>query len=64
MVSTEVKNFTAFGKYDENMKETEDMTLILASDNIASSEYYADFTHADERMLDNIQKFLPAKLRH
>ena len=75
MVSTEVKNFTAFGKYDENMKETEDMTLILASDNIASSEYYADFTHAehgntrlvfspDERMLDNIQKFLPAKLGH
>ena len=71
MVSTEVRQFTDFGKYDENIKETEEMTLIMATDNIASHEYYADFTHGktrlifspDERMLENIGKFLPAKLR-
>jgi len=74
MVSVEVRNFTAFGKYSEDIKETEEMTIVLASDNIASHEYYADFTHAehgstrliftpDERMLENIEKFLPAKLR-
>ena len=74
MVSAEVRSFTAFGKYDENMKETEEMTVVLASDNIAEHEYYADFTHAehgktrlifapDERMLENIRKSLPAALR-
>lgn len=74
MVSTEVRQFTGFGKYDENMEETEDMTVVMATDNIADHEYYADFTHEehgktrlifspDERMLENIEKFLPAKLR-
>ncbi|MBO5571888.1 MAG: hypothetical protein J6M07_09905 [Ruminococcus sp.] len=74
MVSTEVRQFTAFGKYDENMKETEEMTLVMATDNIAAHEYYADFTHEehgktrlifcpDEKMLENIRKFLPARLR-
>ena len=74
MVSVEVKNFTAFGKYDENVKETEEMTIVLASDNIAEHEYYADFNHSehgntrlifapDERMQENIRKFLPARLR-
>ncbi|OPZ21541.1 MAG: hypothetical protein BWZ04_00872 [Firmicutes bacterium ADurb.BinA205] len=74
MVSTEVRQFTAFGKYDDNMKETEEMTLVMATDNIAAHEYYADFTHEehgktrlifcpDEKMLENIRKFLPARLR-
>lgn len=74
MVSTEVRQFTDFGKYSENMKETEEMTLVMATDNIAAHEYYADFTHEehgktrlifcpDERMLENIEKFLPARLR-
>ena len=57
------------------MEESADMTVILATDNIASHEYYADFTDEklgsarlvfapDERMLENIKKFLPARLRN
>ena len=74
MISAEGKSFTAFGKYSEDIKETEEMTIVLASDNLASSEYYADFIHPehgstrlifspDERMRENISKFLPAKLK-
>ena len=74
MLSTSVRDFTAFGKYDDSIEETEDMTVIFATDNIASHEYYADFNDEsvgsarlvfgpDERMLENITKFLPAKLR-
>lgn len=74
MVSTDVKSFTAFGKYSDDMEESEEMTVVFASDNIASHEYYADFEHEeyghtrlvfapDERMLENIKKFLPSKLR-
>ena len=51
------------------------MTLVMATDNIISNEYYADFEHSeygktrlvfvpDEKMLGNIKKFLPAKLRN
>ena len=74
MVSTNVRQFTDFGKYSDDLEETEDMTIIFATDNIASHEYYADFNDEnvgsarlvfspDERMLENIVKFLPAKLR-
>ncbi|MBO4523480.1 hypothetical protein [Ruminococcus sp.] len=74
MLSTNIRKFTDFGKYEEGMEETDDMTVIMATDNIASHEYYADFTDEsvgsarlifvpDERMLENIKKFLPAKLR-
>ncbi len=74
MVSTNVRQFTAFGKYSDDIEETDDMTIIFATDNIASHEYYADFNDEnvgsarlvfapDERMLENITKFLPAKLR-
>ena len=74
MVSTNVRQFTAFGKYSDDIEETEDMTIIFATDNIASHEYYADFNDEnvgsarlvfapDEKMLENITKFLPAKLR-
>ncbi len=75
MISTSAREFTAFGKYEDGMEESEDMTVIMATDNIASHEYYADFNDEtvgsarlifapNERMLENIQKFLPAKLRH
>ena len=75
MVSANIRQLTDFGKYSDGMEETEDMTVIFATDNIAEHEYYADFTDEsygstrlvfapDERMLENIQKFLPAKLRH
>ena len=51
-----------------------DMTVVIASDNIASHEYYADFQHEeygltrlifapDERILDNIKKSLPPQLK-
>ena len=74
MLSTSIRQFTDFGKYDNGMDETDDMTVILATDNIASHEYYADFTDEtvgkarlifvpDDRMLENIRKFLPARLR-
>ncbi|MDE6036399.1 MAG: hypothetical protein K2G36_10905 [Ruminococcus sp.] len=74
MISTDVREFTAFGKYSEDIEEDENMTVIISSDNIASHEYYADFKHADygftrlifspdERILENIQKYLPANLR-
>ena len=74
MVSTAIKKFTAFGKYTDGMDESEDMTVVIASDNIASHEYYADFQHEeygltrlifapDERILDNIKKSLPPQLK-
>ena len=74
MVSTDIKKFTAFGKYTDGMDESEDMTVVIASDNIASHEYYADFQHEeygltrlifapDERILDNIKKSLPSQLK-
>lgn len=75
LLSTEVRTFSDFGKYSDDMEEPEDMTIVFATDNIASNEYYADFDHKeygktrlvfvpDEKMLDNIKKFLPAKLRN
>lgn len=74
LISVEVRTFTAFGKYTEDIDEPDNMTVVISSDNIASHEYYADFQHGvygltrlvfapDEKMLDNINKFLPAKLR-
>ena len=74
MLTVSVRKFTAFGKYDDGLEETEDMTVVLVSDNIASHEYYADFEHEDygktrlvfcpnEKMLTNIRKSLPARLR-
>lgn len=74
LLSTEVRTFTAFGKYDDSMEEDEDMTVIIVTDNIASHEYYADFLSEEygktrlvfapnERMLGTMKKFLPPKLR-
>ena len=74
LLSTNIRQFTDFGKYTDGMEESADMTVILATDNIAAHEYYADFTDEsvgsarlifapDERMLENINKSLPAKLR-
>ena len=75
LLCTEVRSFTAFGKYDDGMEESEDMTVVLTSDNIASQEYYADFQHEEygntrlvfvpnEKMLEYIERYLPAKLRN
>lgn len=74
LLSVDVRKFTAFGKYDDGLEETEDMTVILVSDNIASHEFYADFQHEeygntrlifapDEKLLANIKKLLPARLK-
>ena len=74
MLSTNIRQLTDFGKYSDGMEESDDMTVIMATDNIASHEYYADFTDEtvgsarlifapDERMLENIKKALPARLR-
>lgn len=75
MVVVDVKKVTAFGKYSENMAETDEMTVVLSSDNIASHEYYADFQHDEygatrlifspnEKMLEYIGKALPRNLRN
>lgn len=75
MISANIRQLTDFGKYEDGMEESDDMTVVFATDNIASHEYYADFTDAslgsarlvfapDERMLENIKKFLPARLRN
>ncbi|MBR6242429.1 MAG: hypothetical protein IKQ90_02910 [Ruminococcus sp.] len=74
LITADVRKFTAFGTYTDDLEETEDMTVVIASDNIAKHEYYADFQHEDygktrlvfspdERILDNISKFLPRQLR-
>ncbi len=75
MLTIQISKFTDFGKYDENTsEETDEMTVILATNNIASKEYYADFPHEEfgmtrlifcpnERMRENIVKFLPMPLR-
>lgn len=74
MISTDVTKFTAFGKYTDDIEESENMTVVISSDNIASHEYYADFQHEDygltrlvfspnEKILDNIKKYLPTNLR-
>ncbi len=74
LLSIEVSKFTDFGKYNDDLEETAEMTVVISSDNIASHEYYADFQHEyygltrlvfspDDRMLDNMKRFLPAKLR-
>lgn len=75
MISVEVRKFTDFGRYTaETPEESDDTTVIMATDNIASHEYYADFTHEDhglvrlvfspnEKMLENIAKGLPGALR-
>lgn len=75
MLSVSISKFTDFGKYDgETPEETDDMTVVLATSNIVSEEYYADFPHEeygstrlvfcpDEKMLGNIKKSLPRALK-
>lgn len=76
MLTVSVSKFTAFGKYDENTpEETSDMTVIMATDNIAEHEYYADFTHEDygnarlvfvpnEKVISNIINFLHPSIKN
>lgn len=75
LLCTEVRSFTAFGKYEDGMEETEDLTVVITSDNIASHEYYAEFQHEEygstrlifvpnEKMREYIGRYLPAKLRN
>ncbi len=74
LISVEVRKFTAFGKYSQDLDESDDMTVVISSDNIASHEYYADFQHEDygltrlifapdDRMIENIKKSLPSNVR-
>jgi hypothetical protein len=75
LVTADVHKFTAFGKYTDDIPETEDMTIVISSDNIAKHEYYADFEHEEygstrivfspnDNMLANIKRSLPTKLRN
>ncbi|MDE6539538.1 MAG: hypothetical protein K2K66_05055 [Ruminococcus sp.] len=74
LISIEVNKFTDFGKYNDDIDEPENMTVVMSSDNIASHEYYADFQHEDygltrlvfspnEKILDNIKRYLPTNLK-
>ena len=42
MVSTDIKKFTAFGKYTDGMDESEDMTVVIASHNLRELEELCD----------------------
>lgn len=76
MLTIQVSKFTNFGKYNDNTpEETADMTVIMATDNIASHEYYADFPHEEygsarlvfspnEKMLSNIKRSLHPSIRN
>lgn len=76
MLTIPVSKFTNFGKYDDNTpEETADMTVIMATDNIASHEFFADFPHEEygsarlvfspnEKMLSNIKKSLHPSIRN
>ena len=76
MLTVQVGKFMDFGRYDENApEEPDDMTVVYATNNIASQEYYADFQHEDygstrlvfcpdERMMENIKKTLPRTLKN
>lgn len=74
LISVNVAKFSAFGKYLDDTDDSGDMTLIIASSNIASEEYYADFPDEEygntrlvfcpnEDMLEVINKSLPRALR-
>ena len=74
LLCTDVRSFTAFGKYEDGMEESEDMTVVMTTDNIASHEYYADFQHEEygstrlvfvpnEKMREYIVRYLPAKVK-
>ena len=75
MLSVSVGKFKAFGRYgDDAPEETDDMTVVFATSNIASDEYYADFEHdaygstrlvfcPNENMLENMRRNLPRALK-
>ena len=74
MLTVNVSKFSEFSRYSDDLPETEDMTVVIASDNIASNEYYADFEHDEygktrlifspnEKMIENIKTALPRSLR-
>ncbi|MDO4863850.1 MAG: DUF6106 family protein [Ruminococcus sp.] len=75
MLEVSVGKFRDFGRYDDSApEETDDMTVVFATSNIASEEWYADFDHEaygdtrlvfcpDENMLENMRKNLPRALR-
>ena len=76
MLTVQVGKFTDFGRYNENApEEPDDMTVVFATNNIVSQEYYADFQHEeygktrlvfcpDERMMENITRALPNILKN
>lgn len=74
LASFDVRSFKAFGKYTDEVPDSEDITAVICSDNIAEHEYYADMTHKDfgntrlifapnEKMLEVIKIYLPSKLK-
>lgn len=74
LISADVRKFTAFGKYSEDIDDSDDLTTVISSDNIASHEYYADFESEkygrtrlifapDEKILEYIMDFLPYSVK-
>lgn len=74
ILSTNVKNFSDFGKFDASKANSNSYKLINADDGIAENLYYADFKHSkfgqarllfspNEKALANIKPYLPRNLK-
>lgn len=76
MLTVQVSKFTSFGRYDDNSpEETSDMTVVMATDNIAEHKFYADFPHEaygktrlvfapNEKVVSNIVNFLHPSIKN
>lgn len=74
LLTVKVSDFTDFGIYSENIPESDDLTIVLASENSTENDWFADFeienygktrlifTPNDE-FLDNIKPFLKNGLK-
>lgn len=74
LITIDVKKISKIAVFDENVPDNASLTIVLASDNIDSHEYYADFTHDDfgdvrlifspnEKILEAIKIYLPLRVR-
>lgn len=79
MISVDVKDFTAFGSFDDGYDDNFSGTTILTTgidkvDEVEKPSYYANFNHEsygevrlvfspDERVLDSIKPYLPRNIK-
>lgn len=74
LVSVEVEDFTAFGKLSEAREEADGTTIVMASAQNGSADYYADAKHKsagnvriiftpNDKMIDGIGMYLPRTMK-